>query len=561
MENILIITSEYDIPIAETMASDLVSYKVYFFDPTLVDIIQASSLHNTEFIVWDACPDFSVLMQSAHAHASALEGELDQGLRTLLPECSVAAWQHLNLYYFFMAYLWYSGLWPDVLDRLREGKPHVFLCDNPLNYFWPSFLPALLLLQQLRTYGIPFSATTYGKRPVESDVVINLCDGDVSSERYDVLTHLPSCFYDIAYFNEELQASGKTNIDITAKYWDVTLTATKSVNMMRLKDQQLLSGGRPELDALAEYLSVKLDALLTPYIATSTYRECQVSHLSNLYQSQVVNLYLLEQYFSLHRPGKMLLSDYDAGFHGPLMSFAEKYNIPVFMVPHSKVIRDLDFDHSNVTMLSHPIQGVPPVNGKKKRLLHFTLAYPEMFSAKTAMPPPLKKIGLLLNGLSLNGIFDTDFKTYIGGIKQIDQWCKLHDIELSIRCRPGQTLTEMLNQEIGMERSDVNAGLACSLQAFAESIDLCLMYDAPTSAQLEFLRTGIPILNPIPAPLSKTEMLSTNAKIVPCANVEDILAMLDGFIFDPVNLQLFCANQFAGYVGLFKQSYALRRFL
>lgn len=561
MENILIITASHDIPIAEITAKDLASYKVYFFDPTLVDVIQGSTLRNTELIVLDACPDYPTLVQSAHAHAFALEQELDQSLRALLPECSIAAWQHMNLYYFFMSYLWYSCLWRDVLGKLQEGKLHVFLNDNPAYYYWPSFLPALLLLEQLKTWNISFSAVTYGVRPDESDVVMNLCDGNPHSERFDLLTHLPTCFYDIDYFNAELQASGKSNINIVSKYWDVALAATKNINLIRLKDQQTLSGGRPALDAIAKQLAEKLDSLLTPYIATPDFRARQASHLSNLYQSQLASAHLLEQYFKQHKPGKMLLSDHDSGFHGPLISFAEQHNIPVFLVPHSKVSNDIDFTYSNITALTHPIQGSPLVNGCRKRLFHFALSYPENFFGRSATPPPIMKIGLLLNGLSLNGVLCIDFTTYINGIKQIDQWCKRHNIELSIRCRQGQALAEILNQAISMERAKVLAVLAGSLQAFVQSIDLCLMYDAPTTAEIEFLRAGVPILNPIPAPLSKAESLWANSDVVPRASVEATLEVLDSFIADGNSLHMFCTKQFADYVSLFRQAYALRRFL
>lgn len=561
MENIFIITSEHDIPIAEITAKDVSSYKVYFFDPTLADVIQGSALRNTEFVAWDGCPDYRTLVQLAHARVFALEQELDQSLRALQPECPIAAWQHLNLYYFFMSYHWYSGLWRDAGGKLREGKLYVFLCDNPANYYWPSFMPALLLLEQLRTWDISFSAVTYGARPDESDVVMNLCDGNPDHERFDLLTHLPTCFYDIGYFNAELQASGKRNINIVSKYWDVPLAATKNINLIRLNSQQVLSGGRPALEAIAEQLAEKLDSLLTPYIATRDFRFRQVRQLSNLYQSQLVTYHLLEQYFRRHKPGKMLLSDHDAGFHGPLISFAEQHNIPVFMVPHAKTSVDIDFGYSNVTMLTHPMQGVPLFNGKQKRLLHFTLPYAETFSGKSAMPGPIRKIGLLLNGLSLNGILCTDFATYMKGIRKIDQWCKQHDIELSIRCRQGQALTEILYQAIGIERDSARAALAGSLQTFVQSIDLCLMYDAPTNADIEFLRVGVPILNPIPSQLGKAEAATANSDVVPRASIEDTLEMLDSFLADDNNLHEFCTKQFADYVGLFKQSHALRRFL
>lgn len=564
MEDILIITNSQDIPIAEIIANDLAGYKVYYFDPSLADQIEKTTLRNAELIIWDACPDFSTLLQSARTQAFAFERELDQSLRAILPECSIMSWQHLNLYYFFMAYHWYSCLWRDVPGKLGEGKPYVFISDNPANYYWPSFMPTLLLLQQLKTFGIPFSAVTYGKRPDDSDLVMNLCDGNPNAERYDLLTHLPTCFKDIDYLNAELHASGKTNINILPKYWGVALNATKNVNLIRLADQPTLGACVPKFDTIASQLNDKLETLLTPYIATPDFRTRQVRHLSNLYQSQLVSLHLLKRYFQQHKPAKMLLSDYDAGFHGPLISFAESHDIPVFLTPHAKISNHYNFNYSNITSLTHPIQSVPPVNASGKLLLHYRLCYPESFSCNSAITPPLRKIGLLLNGLSLNGVIDTAVTPYIDGVKRINQWCKQHGVELSIRCRPGEGLTKLLAEATGMERAVLYAWMDCPLQTFMQDIDLCLMYDNPTSGMIEFLRTGLPILNPIPAPPSNIKLPGTTGadnQVVPRANVKDTLEMLDSFIVDINRLHLFRTNQFADYVSLFKQTYPLRRLL
>jgi len=561
MENILIVISEHDIPVAETLAKELVNYKVVFFDPTLADVIQKSSLENDEFVDWNTCLDYPNLVNLAHGDAATLEQELNHSLRHLLPGGSIIGWQHLNLYYFFMAYHWYSNLWRDILEKFEKSKPHIFVCDNPSNYYWPSFIPALLLLQQLRTSDISFTATRYGKRPDESDVVINLCESGLGAEKYDILTHLPTCFYDIGYFNDELQVSGKSIINIIPKYWGVELDATKNINLLRIKDQQLLCGGHPRLDALSQHLSLTLDTLLTPYIATPSFRERQASHLSNLYQSQLISLYLLEQYFSHHQPKKILLSDHDAGFHGPLVAFAEENNIPVYMVPHSKTSLDTEFNYENITILTHPIQGITPVNSNRKQIWHYTLAYRETFSATSHAPTSLNRIGLLLNGISLNGILCTNFSMYIKGIKLIAQWCQQQNLELIIRCRPGQSLFAILTKEIGISDTSLKATLDRSLQHFTQNIDVCLMYDAPTNACIEFLQTGTPILNPIPDLLARAEIATTNQHIVPPTDIENTLNILGLFISDQNYYHTFRNQQFADYINLFKNSYALHRFL
>lgn len=562
MDDILIITASYDIPIAEEYAQKLDKYRVLFFDPTLVDTINASQLRNTELVVWDACPDYPALVKAGHAQANSFERALQESVGSLLPAgTSLFGWQHLNLYYFFTAFDWYNGLWRDVLARLKDHKVHVFLNDNPSSYYWPSFMPALLLLQQLRTWRIAFAAQSYGQRPDESSVVLNLDPLTPATECWDVVTHVPTCFYDAPYFSAELQAAGKRSLDLIPKYWGVTLETTARANLLRLADQRRLYGEQPPLAELDQALTARLDQLLQPYIATPDFRARQARQLSNLYQSQLVSLHMLEGYFAQHKPGKLLLSDHDSGYHGPLVSFAARHRLPVLVVPHAKTSDDTEFCYDGITMLTHPIQGLPLYDGCGKRLLQHRLGYAEEFSARSTPPLPLKKVGLLLNGLSLNGVQCTAWAPYLEGIRQIDSWCREQGLELAVRCRQGQSLVELLSGSTGITRETLLTGINCSLQAFADSVDLCLMYDAPTNADIEFLRKGIPIVNPVPAPLGKAEAATADIRVVPRDSVAGILALLDTFVADSNNLHAFRLHQFADYVGLFRNSYALRQLL
>jgi hypothetical protein len=560
-DNIIIIIGEHDISVAEGFVESLTDYVVYYFDPTLTDDIVASKLHNCEYVEWMDCPDYPSLVTTAHSLAFEFENDLDRKLSDLFPNCSIVAWQHLNLYYFFLSYQWYSSLWRNMKDRLVSGKLHVFINDNSVNYYWPSFLPGLLLLEQLRSWDISFTALTYGARPDESDVVMNLCTDYSPDEYCDVLTHLPTCFYDIGYFDAEIRASGKKNINIESKYWNVPLAAAKSINLIRLQDQQALDHGQPALEMTMELLREKLDLLLKPYISTPNFRQRQVQQLSNLYQSQLVCIYLLDNFFRDSKPHKILLSDHDAGFHGPLIHFAQKNNIPVYMLPHSKTSSDTEFSYENLVMFTHPVQGAPVLNGSGKRLLHYVMPYPESFSSKSSFPNSVKRIGLLMNGLALNGILSTNYSIYLDGIKQVNQWCTRHGVELVIRCRPGQALVEILNSAIGMDRGSVLNTTNMPLQDYVQGVDLCLMYDAPTAAAINFLRAGVPILNPVPSTLGKTEAATVDGRLVATDTVQATLSTLDSFIADENNFHIFCINQFSRYVSLFRNSYSLRRFL
>jgi hypothetical protein len=563
MENVLVIADAHDISAAEEVAATLDSYKVYIFDPSLVDKVKNSTLRNVRLIAWNDCLDYPELVKWSHAAAFNIERALDETVRELLPEASMAAWQHLNFYYFFTTYRWYSGLWASMLSEFDGTRPYIFICDSPLNFYWPSFLPAVLLLQNLKTKQIEFSGFTYGKRANETDVVPHLTLTPGDTKKFDILTHLPTCFYDHGYFNDELKASDKTVINIHPKYWGVPLDADRAIDLVRIEDESapISQDLRSKADKFAGIVLDKLESLLTPYIASPDYRARQAEHIASMYKAQFITYHLLNDYFAARRPGKMLLSDHDAGFHGPLVSFAEKHDIPVLMVPHAKTVTDIEYSYSGITMFTHAMQGDAPFDAKGRRMLHFALSYPETFSGSTRMPGPLKKLGLLLNGFSLNGIHSTEFGPYMEGIRQIAGWCKRNGVELNIRCRPGQLLTDLLTDAIGIDRDKLLAGVTCTIQAFAQSNDVCLMYDAPTNADIEFLKIAAPILNPIPASLTKGEAATANRTVIPRDDVDGILYLLDTFVADVVNLQAFTINQTAEYLNVLRQSHPLRRFL
>jgi hypothetical protein len=562
MEQVLIITSAHDLPTAERLAPSLGSYRTYFFDPTLVDTIAASTLQRAELLLWEGGPSYAEREARAYEHVRRLERALDEetaALREALqPGLSLQGWQALNLYYLMMSWQWYEGLWRSLEERLRGTRPHILVCDNPASFYWPSFVPALLLMQQLRTWDIAFKAWVYGERGDESDVMINLYGA--ADGTYDVLTHLPTCFYDAGHFNAELAAAGCRTIDIVPKYWEVPMNPDTRVNLARLDHAQLAQAGLPSLGPIGERMLQVIHALLEPYIATVEYRARQAVNLARQYQAQLASLLLLERYFGATRPGRLLVSDHDAGFHGPLLAYAARHRIPVYVLPHSKISISSDFSHRNMTALSHVMQGMPMLDATGRAMRHLTLAYPERLAIDTAQVP-LRRLGVLLNGLSLNGVQCTEWRPYLDGLVQIAKWCRSHGVALSVRCRPGQTLYELIAQSMGISRAELEGVMADSLANFAAGVDACLMYDAPTTAAIEFLRNGIPILNPLPESLSKAENLWSDAELIPRDTVDGTLRLLDAWVADADLFNRFRRTQFARYAGGTAQARSLRSLL
>ena len=563
MEHAIVILFSNDIPAAVEIAGKLDDYTTYVFDPTLVDRVMTSKLANMKLITWDDCIDYSELVDWSHTAAFEFERTLDRSVRDIIPDISIDSWQHLNLYNFFAGYKWFTGCWNKALETIRDTKFHIFMYDNPSHSVFPSFIPSLLLMQKLRTDNVEFSAYTYGKAADDTDLVPNLCRTDNPADSSTILTHLPTCLYDHTYFSDELKASGKPVVNIRSKYWDVPIEAAETISLINVKDldDSISHPFMETVDLFYNQVSEQLDRLLEPYIASPVYRSRQSGHMAGIYRSQLVTYYLLEEYFKGGKPYKALLSEHDAGFHGPILSFAARHNIPVLLVPHSKGMGTLEFNYSNVTALTHPIQGESILDQHGKRVLNFNLMYPETFVTSTIFPDRIKKIGLLLNGLSLNGMYTTRYRPYIDGIKRICQWCRENDIELNVRCRPGLSMLVLIANETGIEINALSRDLNVPLLEFAQSNDLCLMYDTPTTAVLEFLRNSIPILNPVPEDISWGEANTVSSKIVPRGSVETIINSMDALVSDAINFHIFRTTQFRDYLNLFSGAYPLRHFL
>ncbi len=564
MKNVIVIIYSNDIPAAAEIAKNLDDYETYVFDPTLVDRVTTSKLSNVKLVAWDDCIDISELIDWSHATAFEMEKELDRSVQDIIPGVSICSWQHLSLHYFLNSYRWYSGLWENTLTDLRDSKFHVFMYDNPAQSVFPSFIPSLLLMQKLRADSIEFSAYTYGKKEDDTGLIPDLChENHLTDNHNTIITHLPTCLYDHTYFNDELKASGRSVTNIQSKYWDVPITAENDIGIINIKDvdDTILEKHRKQIEAFADCILEALHVALSSYTISNVYRTRQAEHMASIYKSQLVTYYLLEEHFKVNKPDKMLLSEHDAGFHGPLFSFAANHCIPVLLVPHSKCYGMIEFNYRNITALTHPIQGECVLDGTGRKVLNFNLTYPENFAASTVYPGKIKKIGVLLNGISLNGVYSTRYKPYVEGIKKIYQWCNSHNIQLSVRCRPGISMLTILANETGMDIHDLSNALNVSLPDFAKSIDLCLMYDGPTSAALDFLKNSIPILNPIPEDISWHEANTVSTKVVPRNSIDVTLKTLETFVSDELNFYLFKTAQFRDYLNMFNGAYPLRHFL
>ncbi len=563
MENIVVIFYSNDIPAALEISKKLDNYRTYVFDPTLYDKVIAHKFSNIRLITFDNCLDYPELVRWSHTAVFDIERALDAEARVFLQDISIYSWQHHNLLFLLYSCRWFTDFWNKEMFDTEGAKLHLVMYDNPSESVFPSFIPSLLLMQKLRTENIVFSAYTYGKKSEDSDLIPNLCGSFGTQHSDSILVHIPTCLYDHAYIDEELSASEKYIINMQSKNWDIRINASETVGLMNIKDidDEFKNKYMQVIDDFSNCIANKLENILEAFIVSPAYRTRQCEFITNSFKSQLVTYYLLQEHFKYNKPSKILLSEHDTGFHGPIISFASQNNIPVLLVPHSKSISMTEYHYNNMVAFTHPIQNEAVFNGDGKRVPTFKLAYPERFVSSSVFPKPIKIIGLLLNGFALNGVYSVQYRLYMDGIIKICQWCKLNNIELRVRCRPGLSMLASISAETGLNINSLSNDLNMTLIDFANSIDLCLMYDTPTSAALDFLSNSVPILNPTPRDISCFETPRIDNRIIPSGSVNAIIHTLETFVSDTMNLHFFRNKQFKEYLDSFDGSYPLRYFL
>ena len=545
MKDVLVILNKEDLPSAKVLAGRLENYCVNVYDPILVDLAIDCGLKNVHFIEWPQSPCLKEISEEAHVSAEKIEGELDAALGDLTIDVSIVSWQHLQWYFFFLQVKWYQRLWAAFIGALRGSTLHIFVCEQPQQYYFNSFVPSLLLIRAARSEGVQFTAYAYGSRPDLSVLVPNIPDTEFENAEGAVLVHIPTCFYDIHHFNKEFAATGKKIINFKSILFDVPVAAHMHIEFVPIHQ------GRPPSGQIASEVimpaTARIKAILVPVmrsiLALERCAENQADYVACRYLQQFFTFFKLKEQCVRSRPSKLVISDHDTGFHGPLFSFATLYRIPVFTLPHSKFTHDFRHRHENITALTHAIQGIEIHNGFARRVNRAPIAYPEEAGIQLPRPRELRKIGILLNAISLNGVLSSNYAKYVFGLREIDRFCKAQQLAFEVRGKPGYTISSVLQSAVGLEKATIPPPAAKGLLEFAAECDLCLMFGAPSSAMLDFLFLGVPVLNPITEELTQPQLAGTHPDLIPIESVPETLARIAVFQKDPGLLFQFAVSQ------------------
>ncbi len=393
MNDLIVITHRLDIPAGRQLAAQWPQARAVVVCPHLADRCEAEGLKVDLLrlpgleVPWDA-------YRQARVDAQQLQVRLDEVLAVFDPMAPGCDWLQHDLFYTLYTVRGFAQIWTRAIALHPQATWHVPLPDLAFRYGCHSYLPALSLLERLGAAGQPLKAYGHALAPWDADRLPDLA-ALPHGQAVDLISHLPTCFYDHGHFEQALVASGQRVLNLRSQHYDVPVDRLPSAPMAPLG--QVRAGLSPTvLDRIETVLVGAAEVLrqgLSPFIASPRYLLPQVQALVDLLRRQMVFAASLALHFD-HRPARTLvLSNHDTGLHGPLLSHARRHRSKVLLVPHSKIFNaPVPSVGLDIRCLTHPVQGVPIQNAQGRGVHTARLAFPEPLQCTAQASRPLKTL-------------------------------------------------------------------------------------------------------------------------------------------------------------------------
>lgn len=421
MANIIIFLSKDDLPAVIALTQKLDAYIIYVFDPSLLDSVFDAGLNNIKFISADGCFTFHEFDQKTRDNVTALEKTLDEMVSELLPNrISITGWQYRNWYHLLQTCEWFMRLWPMASDLFKGHTLHIIICNLPSLFYINSFVPSVLCFEYFQQQGYQVVPFIYQANNDDALLVPDLHSIPANSVADLLLTHIPTCRYDYQYLVDEITRCGPV-LNLTAKFCDIPFNGQPATQLITADEafSHLSHSQKSQLNQVTSQLKEAIQQQLSQYIQTPSYLEKQAQYTANLYRDQLTLFFQLEPFFEKHKPTKIILSDHDIGYHGPLIAFAKQHSLPVIYLPHSKMVHDIEYSYRNITALTHPAQNSPILDPLGKPLPQAKILFPEEWNHAIIPAKPIQTIALMLNAFTIQGVYFAQYQAYLDGIRQI----------------------------------------------------------------------------------------------------------------------------------------------
>ncbi len=561
MSEIIVVNHRIDFTVAQQLQAQHEGAELLFFDPQLLEHARWTGVKGARLHRWQGNGLCWQVYRPLRGEVARLQEQIDRALATCVPEATGCQWHYVGLFYLLYTLRGYRAIGDAFAAQASVSRVHLLGPQQAFRYGQHSFAPALSLRQALVQAGQETQFYTYDLSGPGEDRVPDL--RQAASQAPELLVHLPTCLYDHAYFESEILAAGRPALNLPSQFYDVKLPGLPATPMTGLAAllEGLPADSAAQFDRVLGLLQVILQNALAPLIPSPGLLAQQVQTLLQAYRTQLVFFAALEEAFGRKPASQLLISNHDAGLHGPLLSHAKRHRARVLLVPHAKFFNSPAPDLPNALCLSHPLQGTEIAGLGGRPVASAPLAFPERLSLPETLPQPLRTLGVLLAGVSYNSMCTADMDVYLDGLKRLYDWCVEQGIDCRLRCKPTDGFASQIAEHLGIDVQDILRQFEGSLADFGAACDLCLGYDVPTSGAIELLRQGTPMVHAQLRPLLHEELSLQSGRIVPLHMLDETLAQLQQWQQDPSALWRFRRQQHAAYLQLQAEARPLRDFL
>lgn len=537
MKPLITVTHRLDLPAAAALQNQLEGAELLLFDPQLFDQARSLGLGNAR-LARTVGPGFmSEVFRRARSDMAAHQARLDAVLAELLPEAEGCQWGYFNAFYALLNLRGYAALGRCLAEDAPAGAVvHLLGAAAPYRYGQPSGAACMAMAAALQGAGVQHRSYLYdvGQLPGPELPDWRPLEQRPAARRW---AHLPTCFYDKDYLAAQILAAQGDCLQVPAQFYDVELSGIERLPLRPLDEVRAALG--PAHQQQCEELAARVRPVVLQLLASELRNEAFIQ-----LQAQALVEALLLQFTLFHDveqrvqalPGQLLLSNHDSGLLGGLLSLARRHRLPVLMLPHAKFQNiPLPKLGGQMQCLHHPVQGADCRDTDDRRVPGALLRFGERHQPVPAQAPaqPLRTLGVLLSGLSHNGLSTADIRAYLDGLRQLQDWGRRRGVEVLLRYKPTEGFPLLLQESLGVTPESLQRGVAQPLVAFVQGCDACLGYDIPTSAAIEPLMHAVPMLHCQLRALVWEEKALLDRELVPSLPLGECLDELDAWWRDP----------------------------
>ncbi len=565
MSKSIFITNSDDIPFAlQVQQADEVKETIVI-DPMLYGRAKKAGLKSPRLFYKEFTHRSNDWYYQGFEDADYMTHQIDHIISKSIPGTKRGYWFHGPFSRLTRKIRWNVYYWQNMIDVFENLNAIVVLFDQPLLQSAHSFIPSLYLIEKLMERGYKWSAYSYG---AEQSQLIALPD----TRRFihdgfclDILVHMPTCFYDKTLFEREILSTGKSVMALPSAYWNIEFEHINQTGLISLDERLMATDSNITSQISTSINEIKSVVVnyLNHFFRSESFVAKQSEFISNWFLAQMLFFHDLSLAFERRKPEKIILSDIDVGFHGPLVSLAAAHSIPVFYLPHAKVPiwRAPVSQEIKATILTHAGQGMIPLNHNGFPLSTSEVDYDQYIKVDTLRPAALKVIGIILNDIFGTTGDDIDLKCYLDGLKTIIEWSTAKGIICKIRCRPGYEFSTWLSESLNINEVELQIDMNVAFLDFSRQCDLCIGYDTPSSGEFELVRNGIALLNIFIREAVEERKNIISEEVVNTVSIIQCISLLNSFLSDDCCFLVFRKKQLLNYMEKLAAAQPIRRHL